>query len=176
MPATTTSFIASDGAHSLREKIGRALMWLAVLGAVGAAGTALLTVLDAGGATKVVETWRLYGLIVFAGLFALLMLRPHHYKGVWEITIASKLAMTVTAIGYAAHGGITGTGPIIGWDGGLTAVLIAAYVCCRGWTAAPRLLGTNRAARQDDHLGHRVLVPGEDSPTPTVTASRNGSA
>jgi hypothetical protein len=33
MPATTTSFIASDGAHSLREKIGRALMWLAVLGA-----------------------------------------------------------------------------------------------------------------------------------------------
>lgn len=66
MPATTTSFIASDGAHSLREKIGRALMWLAVLGAVGAAGTALLTVLDAGGATKVVETWRLYGLIVFA--------------------------------------------------------------------------------------------------------------
>ncbi len=115
MPATTTSFIASDDAHSLREKIGRALMWLVVLSAVEAAGTALLTVLDTAGATKVVETWRLYGLLVFVGLFALLMLRPHHYKGVWEITIASKLAMTVTAIGYAAHGGITGTGPIIGW-------------------------------------------------------------
>ncbi|MGH3293622.1 MAG: hypothetical protein ACRDP7_17625 [Trebonia sp.] len=152
MSTANASFIASDDALSLREKIGTGLMWLAVLGAVGAAGTALLTVLDAGGATKVVETWRLYGLVVFVGLFALLMLRPHHYRGVWEITIASKLAMTVTAIGYAAHGGIAGTGPIIGWDGGLTALLITAYVCCRGWTAAPRLRRTNRQLTATKHV------------------------
>ena len=49
--------------------------------------------------------------------------------------------MTFTAVGYAAHGGIAGTGAIIGWDGGLAAVLIAAYICCRGWTAVPRLRG-----------------------------------
>lgn len=55
MSTTNASFIASDDALSLPEKIGTGLMWLAVLGAVGAAGAALLTVLDAGGATKVVE-------------------------------------------------------------------------------------------------------------------------
>ena len=136
--ATTTSHAA---VMSRREMVGRALMWLAVLGAAGAAGTALLTVLDAEGATKIVETWRMYGLVVFTGLFVLLLLRPRYYRGVWELVIASKLAMTFTAVGYAAHGGIAGTGAIIGWDGGLAAVLIAAYICCRGWTAVPRLRG-----------------------------------
>lgn len=67
MSTANASFTASDDALSLREKIGAGLMWLAVPGAAGAAGTALLTVLDAGGATKVVETWRLYGLVVFVG-------------------------------------------------------------------------------------------------------------
>ena len=145
--ATTTSHAA---AMSRREMVGRALMWLAVLGAAGAAGTALLTVLDAEGATKIVETWRMYGLVVFTGLFVLLMLRPRYYRGVWELVIASKLAMTFTAVGYAAHGGIAGTGAIIGWDGGLAAVLIAAYICCRGWTAAPRLRGAETAAWHDN--------------------------
>ena len=79
----------------------------------------------------------MYGLVVFTGLFVLLMLRPRYYRGVWELVIASKLAMTFTAVGYAAHGGIAGAGAIIGWDGGLAAVLIAAYICCRGWTAVP---------------------------------------
>ena len=79
--ATTTSHAA---AMSRREMVGRALMWLAVLGAAGAAGTALLTVLDAEGATKIVETWRMYGLVVFTGLFVLLMLRPRSYRGVWN--------------------------------------------------------------------------------------------
>ncbi len=49
--------------------------------------------------------------------------------------------MTFTAVGYAANGGIAGAGTIIGWDGGLAAVLAAAYICCRGWTAVPRLRG-----------------------------------
>jgi hypothetical protein len=122
-------------------------MWLAALAAAASAVAAFFTVLDAGGAAKVVETWRLYGLIVFAGLFALLALHPRQYRGVWELVIASKLALAVTAAGYAAHGGITGTGAIIGWDGGLTLVLITAYICCRGWRAAPRL---SLPAREDD--------------------------
>lgn len=136
--ATTTSRAA---AMSRREIAGRALMWLAALGAAGAAGTALLTVLDAEGATKIVETWRMYGLVVFTGLFVLLMLRPRHYRGLWELVIASKFAMTFTAVGYAVHGGIVGAGAVIAWDGALAAVLIAAYICCRGWTAVPRLRG-----------------------------------
>ena len=32
----------------------------------------------------------MYGLVVHG--VVLLMLRPHHYRGVWELVIASKLA------------------------------------------------------------------------------------
>jgi hypothetical protein len=58
--------------------------------------------------------------------------------------------MTFTAVGYASHGDIADTGAIIGWDGGLAAVLIAAYICCRGWTAVPRLRGAEAAAGHDN--------------------------
>jgi hypothetical protein len=32
--------------------------------------------------TKVVESWRMYGFAVFAGLFVLLALHPRDYRGV----------------------------------------------------------------------------------------------
>lgn len=112
-------------------------MWIAAAGAVGAALASVVTVLGADGSTKIVETWRLYGLIVFAALFALLALRPRAYRGVWELVLFNKLALTVTALAYAAHGGISGTGSIIAWDGGLSLLLMVAYACCRGWTAWP---------------------------------------
>jgi hypothetical protein len=67
MSASTDVLVRSDGGMSWHERAGRAIMWLAVLAAAGAAGTALLSVLDAGSATKVVETWRLCGLVVFTG-------------------------------------------------------------------------------------------------------------
>jgi hypothetical protein len=137
--ATRPQIASSSATASQRERYGRALLWIAVVGAVGAAAAAVSAVLGADGATKIVETWRLYGLIVFAGLFALLALRPLHYRGVWELVMFNKLALTVTALAYAAHGGIAGAGSIVAWDGGLSLVLAAAYVCCRGWTAGPRL-------------------------------------
>ena len=51
--------------------------------------------------------------------------------------------MTLSAVGYAAHGGIAGAATIIGWDGGLAAVLIAAYIAAAAGapfpgSAAPR--------------------------------------
>ena len=91
-------------------------------------------------APKIAETWRLYGLVVFTGLFALLALRPLQYRGAWELVLFNKLALTVTALAYTAYGGISGTAGIVVWDGGLSLLLIAAYICCRGWTAGPRLI------------------------------------
>ncbi|MGH9093650.1 MAG: hypothetical protein ACRDXE_00665, partial [Acidimicrobiales bacterium] len=103
-----------------RERLGQALLWVAAVGAATSALAAISAVLDADGATKVVETWRLYGLIVFAGLFTLLALRPHHYRGVWELVLFNKLALTVTGLAYAAHGAISDTTTIIAWDGGVS--------------------------------------------------------
>ncbi|GIH18597.1 hypothetical protein [Rugosimonospora africana] len=111
-----------------RTRVAQVLLWLAAVAAAASAVTAFGGVASAGGSTKVVETWRAYGFVVFAGLFALLALRPRGYRGMWELVILNKVALTVTAVFYAAHGGIADTGTIIGWDGGLSVVLVVAYV------------------------------------------------
>ena len=135
MITTGTPAVTAASRSNRSERVGRALLWIAAASAAVAAVAAVSAVLGAAGPTKIVETWRLYGLVVFAGLFALLALRPRGYRGIWELAGFSKLALMVTALAYAAHGGIAGTGSIIVWDGGLFLVLVAAYVCCRGWTA-----------------------------------------
>lgn len=119
-----------------RDRIARALLWVAAIGAAASAAASVATIGQASGATAMVETWRGYGYLVFAGLFVLLALRPHRYRGVWELVIANKVALTATALAFAARGGIAGTGTIIIWDGGLSVLLIAAYLTCRGWSRA----------------------------------------
>ena len=64
--------------------------------------SALSSVVAANDSTRGVEVWRMYGLAVFAGLFVLLALRPRRYRGVWELAIANKLALTVTGMALLA--------------------------------------------------------------------------
>lgn len=122
-----------------RRRVVRVLMAVAAASAMAAAGSTIPVVADAGASVLMVETWRLYGFLTFAGLFALLGWRPLRYPGLWEIVIVNKLLLTVTAGGYAL--GLVGPGDVDGaaaafvWDGGLTVVLLAAYVTCRGWRA-----------------------------------------
>jgi hypothetical protein len=121
-----------------RDRIARSLLWIAAIGAGASAAASVGTIWHASGATTMVETWRGYGYLVFAGLFVLLALRPHNYRGVWELVIANKVALAATALAFAARGGIAATGTIIIWDGGLSVLLIAAYLTCRGWSRAPQ--------------------------------------
>ena len=137
MPATEPRV----GVSPVRQGIARYALWLAAFGAGVSAVISASTVWQADSATTVVETWRAYGYVVFAGLFVLLALRPHRYRGVWELVIANKVALTATALGYAVHGGIAGSAAIIIWDGGLSVVLIVAYILCRGWAGVPPVTG-----------------------------------
>jgi hypothetical protein len=130
-PATT------DGGR-VRDGVGRVLLWLAAAGAAAAALGAYGAVADAEPAVTVVETWRAYGFVVFAGLFALLAVRPRGYRGVWALVIFHKVAMTVTALVYTRNAAIEGTGTILVWDGTLSVLLVLAFVLCRGWAAEPR--------------------------------------
>jgi hypothetical protein len=116
-----------------RVRIGQALMALAAVSAFVAALSDIATVVNAPASTTVVETWRLCGFALFTGLFALLAARPRGYRGMWELAIANKLALTVAAVGYAAHGHVTGTSQVLLWDGSLTALLIVAYIACQPW-------------------------------------------
>ncbi len=109
------------------------LTWAAALSAALSAISALAALGAASQDTAVVETWRACGLVVFAGLFALLAWRPLGYRGVWELVIFHKVAVTTAALLYASGACAADTGTVIVWDGGLSVVLLLAYSSCRGW-------------------------------------------
>lgn len=125
--------------HKGRDRAAMVLMLLAALGAlltsVGAIGPAV----NASPGTQVVETWRVYGFLVFAGLFALLALRPRHYPGVWELVIFHKVAMALTAVTLLGDGAAGAPTAIVA-DGILAAMVIAAYLLARGYAGWGRSL------------------------------------
>jgi hypothetical protein len=75
-----------------RDWVATILMLAAALGALLAFVGAIGPAVSASPEAQVVEMWRMYGFLVFAGLFALLALRPRHYPGVWELVIFHKAA------------------------------------------------------------------------------------
>ncbi len=108
------------------------LMLLASLGAIFSFLDAISAVAAAGPETRVAESWRMYGFLVFAGLFALLALRPRRSPGVWELVIFHKTATAVTAatlVGEGAEDAATVTMA----DGILAAVIVTAYFLSRGY-------------------------------------------
>lgn len=113
-----------------RISVARILLAIAAVAAAIAAISDISTVVDADKQHTVVEMWRGYGLVMFAAAFALLAVTPLAFRGLWELVIFHKVALTVTALFLS---GTPGTGSIIGWDGGLAVVLIASYVLVRGW-------------------------------------------
>ncbi|MBA2520450.1 MAG: hypothetical protein H0V24_12345 [Chloroflexia bacterium] len=123
--------------QSVRDRIALVLMAVAVLGAVASFVFALPIVRDAPPETKVVEVWRMYGYLVFAGLFALLAIRPRLLPDLWELVIFHKLAMSVTAL-ILGPNQATGSETVAIADGILTIILIVAYVLSRGYTAWTR--------------------------------------
>jgi hypothetical protein len=80
-----------------RDILDMVLMLLATLGALFSFVGSLGTVLAAPPPIQLVESWRMYGFLVFAGLFVLLALWPRLYPGVWELVIFHKAAMAITA-------------------------------------------------------------------------------
>lgn len=135
MPSSSPSGRSSSQA---RSRTGRLLMIVAALAAAVTAISSIAALSSTTVETRLLEAWRAYGLVVFAGLFVLLGLRPHAYRGVWELVVFHKTALTGTALVFAARGGATGTGTVVLADGVLTVLLLASYVLCRGWRSASR--------------------------------------
>lgn len=135
MPAHASSIHVETGTGSarIRDRVARVLLVLAAVGAVAAVAGAVGTVADAGPATRMVETWRMLGFGVFAGVFLLLGYRPRLYAGIWELAILNKLGLTLAALSFGS--GTDGVGAVLLADGAVTLILLAAYVLSRGWTA-----------------------------------------
>jgi hypothetical protein len=113
-------------------------MALAAVSALIATIADISTVFGASASATVVQTWRLYGFVLFTGLFMFLAVNLKGHRGIWELVIANKLLLTCTAVGFAVHGGIAETSDVLVWDGSLTVLLVSAYVTCRGWQRQPR--------------------------------------
>src|SRR5262249_51529694 len=131
---------------------GTLLLSVCAAGAIVAAVGAVDTVADAGSATEAVETWRLVGFLFFAGVFVLLALAPRQLRGLWELTIAAKLALPLAGAPFL-HGS-PDAGSFVIFDGIVTVLLVAAYVSMAGWKA-PRPhrwpLPARRGDRADEH-------------------------
>lgn len=117
--------------NTKRILIAKTLLWVAAAAALGAALSAIPNVADASSATKVVEAWRMVGFATFAGLFALLALRPLGNLALWAIVIFNKLALVVAGAVFLSQGGVKGVANILVFDGGLVVLLVIAFVLTR---------------------------------------------
>ena len=135
IPGTTPAVTASavPGVSPMRDRIGRIILAVCAAGASMATVSMAVSVAAADGALQVAETWQLAGLPVFAGLFVILAVGPRRTPGLWELVIADKVALA--AAGATFLSGNEGAGDVVVVDGVLAALLIAAYVLTRGWTA-----------------------------------------
>lgn len=114
----------------LRDRIGRALLIVASVAALGAALVSVIA-LDAAPRDRLwVELWRATALPVFAGLFALLAWRPRQSPLVWELVFAHKAAMA--ALGSALPHIPEATDAAV-VDLGLCVILISAWILTTGW-------------------------------------------
>ena len=134
---TTTTFPAPVGDHALdalgaRDRWAKGILWVCALGAAVAAASAAGDVAESSGAREVAETWKLFGLPVFAGLFVLLARSPRRLAGLWELVIANKAGLTVAGATFLSDS--SGGTDYLVIDGALTVLLITAYVLSRGWT------------------------------------------
>ena len=129
-----TSTTSSGGNASLiRDRIALALLLLSAAGALIAFLSSIGPALAASSDTQVVEIWRAYGYLVFAGLFVLLAFWPRRFPGVWELAIFHKVALTISALTIIS--GAAGAGTIIVADGLVGIFLIVSYMLSRGYSA-----------------------------------------
>jgi hypothetical protein len=96
---TSTTTIAT-----WRDKTATGLMLLAPVGAFFSCVTSISSVAAACPATLVVEIWRMYGFIVFIGLYVFLAFWPRHYAGIWELAILDKAAWALPALYFSGEG------------------------------------------------------------------------
>lgn len=120
-----------------RDRVATGFMLLATLGAFFSFVTSINVIATASPATQVVEIWRMYGFIVFAGLYMLLAFWPRRYAGIWELVILDKAALGITGLVLLGQG-VADAQTILIFDGSLAVITIVAYVLARGYTAWKR--------------------------------------
>ena len=116
-----------------RDRIATGILLLAAIGAFFSFVGSISSVAVASPATQVVEIWRMYGFVVFTGLYVLLAFWPRHYPGVWELAIMSKAALAISGLALLGRG-VADAQTILIFDGSLAVITLIAYVLAKGYT------------------------------------------
>jgi hypothetical protein len=121
--------VLSEPLLSRRDMIGRGAMALCALLALVATAFVFAEAQRRPADDAWVHVWRATALLMFAGAFGLLALRPRLSPGIWELTFFHKAMLAVLAFlnpsSIAAAEGL--------FDLGLTIVIGIAYGLTRGW-------------------------------------------
>lgn len=137
----------SSGVSRWRRWTASVFLLFASLGAVFAFATSLNAVRMGGPETVIAESWRLFGLLVFAGIFLLLASRPQLYPGIWELAILHKAATATYLFAFAND--VPEATATAALDGGLTIVLVVAYLLVRADRNWERFRNPSAAAPED---------------------------
>ena len=111
------------------------------IASVGAFATPALTFESFAPERINVEAWRMFGFLVFAGLFTLLGLFPRRRTGVWELVFLHKAGVAVF-LAYVVKAGaaanvslVDSANSIILVDTILAATTFFCYLLTQGWRA-----------------------------------------
>jgi hypothetical protein len=113
------------------DRIGRTLLALDAASTIGFAFVdGIRRVTQAADAQVMMEFWVTTAYLVFAGLWAILAWAPRRYRGIWELILIQKIA--VTAFAWILIDKPDAVRNTIS-DTSLVVTTIVAYVLCRGW-------------------------------------------
>jgi hypothetical protein len=118
------------GPTALADRIGRGLLGLCSVATLGAFAQGIQIMTEVPDERVITEAWRTFAYIVFAGLWAMLAIAPRRQRGVWELVLVQKIAITVFALIAFDLPDAQKTFVV---DLSLVLATALAYVLCRGW-------------------------------------------
>lgn len=125
-----------------RDRIGRAIMAVVVILSLIAFADGWRRIWMAGPDRIWIEGWRTFAYLMFAGLFALLAMRPRSSPGIWELTFGHKTAVVLFGLWLGAT--VPEVSLAVGVDFGLVILIALSWLLCRGWmswVSLPRIDG-----------------------------------
>lgn len=114
----------------LADRIGRGLLALCSIATVGALVQGIQITSQVSDERVITEAWRTFAYIVFAGLWAMLAIAPRSQRGIWELVLVQKIAITVFAL---IAFDLPDAQKTFFVDLSLVVATAIAYVLCRGW-------------------------------------------
>ncbi len=129
---TATTAAPTGAPPRAADLAGRALLSLCALSTAAAFADGVTRVAAAPAEWVLTEFWRTAAYLVFAGMWALLAVRPRSQRGMWELILLHKMLVTIHALLLLDLPGAAQTAWV---DGVLVAATLVAWVLCRGWLA-----------------------------------------